>query len=251
MRIIWAYGDEEVPGYEGILSRYPEKEFYSPFRSTVPHLMFWRNAETRFHDLCRFIGERPFESARASFEFQVKPPRGRGKPSHTDLMLTWDDHCAAVEAKYTEPKYETVAKWLEHGQHKNRLEVLKGWCDLLPGNTGTELTLESVSQIAYQVLHRAASACSMTARVRYLIYEVFEPKMVGYYSAQIRELVNLLKPLSIHGFILNVPINPSEEYKTLKTRWEKGNRQLYPEVLEGLRLGTLMSFGKPEVIEIR
>ena len=143
-----------------------------------------------------------------------------------------------------------MAKWLGHEQHENRLEVLRGWCDLLAGNTGTELTLESVSQIAYQMLHRAASACSLTARVRYLIYEVFDQKMVGYYSAQIRELVNLLKPLSIYGFILNVRINPSAEYETLKTRWENGNRQLHREVLEGLRLGTLTSFGKPEVIEI-
>lgn len=251
MRIIWAYGDKEVPGYEEILSCYPEKEFDSPFRSTVPHLMFWRSAETRFHDLCRFIGEQPFESARASFEFQVKPPRGRGKPSHTDLMLTWDEHCAAVEAKYTEPKYETVAKWLEQGQRENRLTVLRGWCDLVARNTGSDLTLESVSQIAYQVLHRAASACSLTARVRYLIYEVFEPKMVNYYSAQIRKLLNLLKPSSIYGFILNVPINPSAEYETLRTRWGKGNHQLHREVLMGLRLGTLLSFGKPEVIEIR
>lgn len=255
MGITWAYSDKEVVGYEELLLRYPKKEFDSPFRSTIPHLLFWRSVETRFQEFCKVIGVQPSSSARLSFEFQVKPLYGRGNPSHTDLMLTWDNYCAAIEAKYLEPEYDTVEQWLEKGQRENRLMIVQGWCDLLARNTGLDVSVDSVRKITYQLLHRAASACTIPDRTPLLIYEVFvdeepSPVMVEY-PERIRELLNLLKPNLIQGFVLKIPIRSAPEYGELKAHWKNGHRQLHHNVLMGLRTGTLMSFGEPEVIEVK
>ena len=192
-----------------------------------------RQGSQTFADI---LAPQPSSSARLSFEFQVKPLYGRGKASHTDLMLTWDNHCAAIEAKYLEPEYDTVEQWLEKGNRENRLMVVKGWCELLARNTGSDLTVDDVKKINYQLLHRAASACSFENRTRYLIYEVFQDEgasqgMVDY-PGKIRELLNLLKPNSIHGFVLKIPIKSTAEYEELKTLWRNGNRQLRHEVLQ-------------------
>jgi hypothetical protein len=132
---------DQDPGME---TRYPEKEFDSPFRSTIPHLLFWRSAETRFSYFCKYIGVKPSPSVRLAFEYQVKPLYGKGKASHTDLMLTWDNHCAAIEAKYLEPEYDTVEQWLAKGHLENRLKVVQGWCELLAENTGSDLTVDDI-----------------------------------------------------------------------------------------------------------
>jgi hypothetical protein len=73
---------------------------------------------------------------------------------------------------------------------------------------------------------------------------------IGRLPEKIRELLNLLKPNSIHGFVLRIPIKSTVDYDELKKRWRNGNRYLYHEVLQGLRSGTLMSFGEPMVIEV-
>lgn len=254
MSITWAFGHKEVRGYEELISCYPEKEFASPSRSTMPHLLFWRSAESRFQEFCRFIRAKPCSSARLSFEFQVKPLYGRGKASHTDLMLTWDDHCAAIEAKYLEPEYDTVQQWLEKGDRENRLLVVQGWCDLLAGNTGSALTIDDVRNIGYQVLHRAASASFFKNRTRYLIYEVFEDEGASRglvdYPQKIRELLKLLKPSSIHGYVLKIPINSTTEYEELKNQWRDGGRDLSGQVLVGLQADNLMEFGETEIIEV-
>jgi hypothetical protein len=61
-----------------------------------------------------------------SFEYQVPPNRGRGKASHSDLMIGWDRAAAAIEAKWTEPEYELVSEWLGAKPTRNRKEVLSG-----------------------------------------------------------------------------------------------------------------------------
>jgi hypothetical protein len=52
------------------------------------------------------------------FEFTVEPLRGRGTPSYTDLMVQSESLCLAIEAKWTEPIYNSVSSWL-HGKVKS------------------------------------------------------------------------------------------------------------------------------------
>ena len=57
--------------------------------------------------------------------------RGRGKASFTDLMITASSAAVAIEAKFTEPRGETVHKWLRDPPETNRTDVLEGWLDLI------------------------------------------------------------------------------------------------------------------------
>ena len=70
------------------------------------------------------------------------------------------------------------------------------------------------------------------------------------YPGNMRELLNLLEPNSIRGFVLKIPIKSTVEHDDLKTQWRNGSRHLSREVLEGLRSGDLMGFGEPEVIYV-
>jgi hypothetical protein len=87
------------------------------------------------------------------FEFKVgHRSKGRGKPSHTDLMAISDTACMAIEAKWTEPPYESVASWLLKGTDKtNRKDVLQGWLALL-SHGGMPVSYDELADCEYQML---------------------------------------------------------------------------------------------------
>src|SRR5438046_1368623 len=92
---------EAVPLYGG-------KEFESATRSTVPMLTLLMHATDLFDEIVRRLG---FPGDYDLFlEYTVRPPKGRGKASHTDVMLKSGNHALAIEGKWTEPMYETVAR---------------------------------------------------------------------------------------------------------------------------------------------
>lgn len=99
-----------VKDFEGLLSGYGAKEFKSPMRSTVPLLSLVRDDWPVLQDILRACNM-PAEST-LHFEFKVDSPLGVGLPSHTDMMVRSGGHQLAVEAKWTEPRYETVKKWI-------------------------------------------------------------------------------------------------------------------------------------------
>ena len=61
------------------------------------------------------------------FEHEVPVQRGRRKSSFTDLMIFGDDVAVAIEAKFTEPRYESVGTWLGGAPTANRVDVVEGW----------------------------------------------------------------------------------------------------------------------------
>jgi len=90
-------------------------------------------------------------------EYTVRPPKGRGKASHTDVMLRSGTHALGIEGKWTEPMYETVARWLKGGKDQaNRATVLEGWLTLLQRRTTKPLQAEDFHPTIYQMVHRAA-----------------------------------------------------------------------------------------------
>src|SRR5690348_8836983 len=98
---------------DGLIGALPTGALASPRRSTVPLLDYWRSPEARIVDLYRRVGilEPPVE-ARLHFEYAVPVRAGRGKPSFTDLMIVSTGAAVAIEAKFTEPRYESVGAWL-------------------------------------------------------------------------------------------------------------------------------------------
>ena len=77
----------------------------------------------RFVELVK-VNLAPESDLTLSFEHCVNVQKGVGKPSQTDLMLFVNGTCIAVEAKYTEPRYDTVKKWKEDSENKRLVPPL-------------------------------------------------------------------------------------------------------------------------------
>lgn len=150
------YDDTPVRDAAELASSYPETQFNSRTRSTVPLLALVKDRPDLLRDLLATCGLEP--DAALHFEYQVQSPRGRGKASHTDLMVIGKTGCMAIEAKWTEPASETVAAWLG-SETENRREVLNGWLDLIGKAAGRTPAIDEAKAVTYQTVHRAASAC--------------------------------------------------------------------------------------------
>lgn len=171
-----------VSDIKALIAQYPSGEFESPFRSTVPLLSLIRDGQTI---LLEVLAECGFPKAsQLHFEFTVSPPLGRGKASHTDLMVCADPFCMAIEAKWTEPPYESVRDWLGPDPTDNRQNVISGWLSIIQRFTTRRLFPDDVASVTYQTVHRAASACASAERPQ-LSYLQFVSG--GYGDAYMRE----------------------------------------------------------------
>ena len=70
---------------------YGRKEFESATRSTIPMLSLLMHAPDHFNEIVRQLG---FPSQYDLFlEYTVRPPKGRGNASHTDVFLKAGKDC--------------------------------------------------------------------------------------------------------------------------------------------------------------
>ena len=254
MNIQLQHGNKPVSDYLGLIERYPKSEFDSPYRSTIPLLCFWSNIQDQLNGFIRLLGFKPVTQVVACFEFKVEVPKGTGKPSQTDLMITFDNHAVAIEAKYTEPPYETVGSSM--GNSSNRTQVLEGWLDLICSAVDrNEINIQDVVDLPYQLIHRCASVCYPKADSRALVYQCFDldEKKALYYQSQLKSLNALLnKPDELEFFLVNIPLIKSQAYAELQNRWDSGERimHMHIEVIQGLKHNEFLSFGNPTVISI-
>ncbi len=162
---------QPVTDFDDLVSRYGGKEFKSPMRSTVPLLALLRDGWPRLQEVLTAC-HLPAES-NLHFEYTVDSPLGVGIPSHTDVMVRSGDDQLALECKWTEPRYETVSKWiLKPPDPNNRRKRLMGWLELLQPHATCNLHVDAFSDTVYQMVHRAASACA-TAPQPSLAYLIF------------------------------------------------------------------------------
>ena len=113
VKVLLRLREKLVADFSSLVASYTSKELASPKRSTVPLLSYWGNPEgSRLRDLCANLGCNPSGSLEFHFEFPVPVQHGVGKPSFTDLMILSPTFAIAIEAKYTEPAYQTVMEWL-------------------------------------------------------------------------------------------------------------------------------------------
>ena len=252
--IALSYNTKPISTFEDLIKTYPQKEFDSPFRSTVPLLSRWRDTEQCIVSFCQALGIIPPINFQAKFEYQVVPPKGRGKASHTDLMLLWDATAMAIEAKYTEPPYLTVREWLGTGSSNKRL-VLEGWLKLISRAAECLLRLDDVHDLSYQLIHRCASACSRVADTRFVIYLVCDDgsgnRHFDYYREQLKTLRPLLgKCTSLKFVLMRGQFRPKPFYIDLQKKWNAGGREFSEEVIEGLLADKLMEFGSLQTLWI-
>lgn len=247
------------PLFAALLERYRGRALASPFRSTVPLLACWYSFDIALANLAGLLGERLSGAVRLSFEHCVPVQRGDGTPSQTDLLIDTTERVVAIEAKYTEPGYETVASWLSRArteaQAENRRLVLQGWLDLINGATGASLTPEQAAGCTYQLIHRTASACAQTGRPwRAVVYQCFHDDAVPYrgdYLRRLQQMNGLLGPQdALRFYLLTCRVRPMPRYEALRARWRAGERDLSAEIREGLRDNTLLRCEGCEAIRV-
>lgn len=239
-------GDAVVADFEQLVVLLSADAVASPLRSTVPLVDFWRTPEPRLAQLSAAIGVDLLPPTVLCFEFPVPVQRGRGKPSFTDLMIVAGSAAVAIEAKFTEPPYETVRSWLRNPPEANRSEVLEGWLDLIRAASGTPLSVADVMDLPYQLVHRTALVCSVSRPVRAVVYQVFGGDPLDYYVNSLSDLWRRLGRTAAIGFhVLGCPLDSLQTHADLVQRWKHREPLVGDAVRAALLTGSLFSFREP------
>ncbi|HEC62281.1 MAG TPA: hypothetical protein ENI27_08515 [bacterium] len=249
MNIVFEYKNRRFTDFLNILEEYSPSEFDSPYRSTVPFLQYWRDTGRRLTEFVNLMALNVPPKATLSFEHRVAPPKGKGNSSQTDLMILTDQYAVGVEAKYTEPRYQTVEKWL--GTSSNKRSVLEGWLDLVRSvHEKMSIRVEDILDLPYQLIHRCASVCSHTGNIRIIVYQCFDvdEKKSEYYRGHLNSLKKRLgSPTNLWFMLVNHPLLKSDKYSELQLLWDNGKRRMHEKVLNILRNAAICEFRKPDV----
>lgn len=192
----------------------PDYEFKNLTRSSLPLLAWWKNKAAALALIGDKCGFDDLADASVSFEFPTPSAGPHDKASYTDVMVESLSTAIAIEGKWTEPRYETVAKWSEQGNVANRKKVLAHWLGLIR-NRATGLDDDAIQQIPYQMLHRTASACARSDKRPVVLYQVFrDQKHVTDYSADLQHLAKALGQNSVQLWLAEIPLRLTEQYRS-------------------------------------
>jgi len=268
----YSFDTEALPDFTALCGKFASNSFQSPYRSTVPLLSLVEHSRKDWNALLESWGA-PTD-ATVHVEYCVPSANSGGNPSQTDALLISDSAVWAVEAKWTEPRYATVAKRLtqqpRYDTVEERLsrrdadlagakEAVNGWLAHLNQFARQPLQLKDVSNVVYQVLHRAASACAVATARGYqphLIYLHFHPSpskdsaTTTQYKSDLGDLHSLLgSPANLEFAVVEMPLQATPAFELIKDL-DKRSRATSAKVAEALRLGPLFNFGKPTTTRI-
>jgi hypothetical protein len=233
------YDRTAIAAVDDALSKYAADEFESLHRSTVPLLSLLEHEQPVVSSLLRDLGIPT--GYNLHLEYKVKPPKCNDRASYTDLMVISGESALAVEAKWLEPRYETVGKWLTKGSKPlNRRDVLTGWLSVLQKHAMRELHMEDFSEAVYQMVHRAASACA-TGKMPKLAYLVFKCPTAEQRRAKkpsihddLTNLWNLLgNPKGFPFYLVDVPLSTTPAFEKIAPL-PKGHKETVPLVKAAL-----------------
>jgi hypothetical protein len=232
------YDRTDIATTDNALSKYAADEFESSHRSTVPLLSWLKHEQPAVSSLLRDMGMPT--GYNLHLEYKVKPPKCRGQASHTDLMVMSGESALAIEAKWTEPRYDTVDKWLKKGtKPHNRQDVLTGWLSLLQEHAMRELHIEDFSETVYQMVHRAASACKAgkMPRLAYLVFTPSRDKKTAAISKLLNDLTHLWNllgnPERFPFYLVEVPLSSTPAFEKIAPL-PKGHKETVPPVKAAL-----------------
>jgi len=255
----YCFDTEAVPDFAALCERFTGKALRSPYRSTVPLLSLVEHSPQQWSELLKSWGAPP--DATVHFEYCVPSPKPGGNPSQTDALIISDSNTWAVEAKWTEPRYETVAQRVSKPESDGADPnvTVEGWLKHLNRFSAQPLQVEDVKDVVYQVLHRAASACAVAsahACTPQLIYLHFHPSKrtnsatTDEYVSDLRHLHLLLgRPANLKFTVVEVPLQPTKAFEIVKDL-DKRSRDTSVHVSAALRQGPLFTFGTPTTTRI-
>lgn len=152
-----------------------------------------------------------------------------GNPSMTDIMIIGPNYKIAVEGKMTEYvryREKTIRDWLSEAERAKdvplRRQLLSAWINYIheAGCTGIADYGEFFSgckDVAYQFLHRTASACNKAGiekgTMPVLVYQLFydandrgHVAKMEEFKCELRRWASLLKLRNMKFVILSVPV---------------------------------------------
>ena len=230
------------PDWRAVVGALHDADIGSPRRSTIPLVVYWDHPLARLAPLLRGLGFPETDPVIFSFEHPVPVARGRGKASVTDLMILASSMAIAIEGKYTEPPYPQVKDWLRGATDQNRHEVLHGWLDMLAAATSCPLTIGSVGHLRYQLIHRAASACSPKAKNRAVIYQLFDAARADDCLKDLRALRAIVPAPELKLGVLITPVTIAGRYLKLLNDWDASHRNMATDVRSSLLDASDLSF---------
>jgi len=203
-----------------------------------------------------------------------------GRPSMTDIMILDPGLQIAIEGKMTEYvryKEKTIREWLDEPSRgvdvKLRLDVLKAWIGYIHGADCTGIAhygefFRDCNDVAYQFLHRTASACSKAGLKKgdmpVLVYQLFfDAKDMSHvakmeeFKADLRRWASLLKLRNMKFIILSVPVTNLAEvdaqYASMRGELFEVMRDetIYKFDFDGITTETVIDAKKPDEKEGR
>jgi len=246
---------QPVADFARLVSSYNLGEFASPYRSTIPLLSLLKDGEPALVKVLGALGVG--SGASLHIEYKTDPTRGVGKPSQTDLMVKAAGAAWAIEAKWTEPRYETVAARVARDlDASNRRDIVQGWLELIQPYALRRLDMTLVESLVYQMVHRAASACGATAKPA-LVYLVFHTESVGghprkdFYRADLTLFHNALgSPAGFPFYLADLGLKPTAAFRAIEAL-RKGVESTAERVRQALLGERLFEFGIPVVTALR
>lgn len=255
----YCFDIEAMPDFAALCERFKGKPLQSPYRSTVPLLSLVEHSQPQWNSLMDSFGV-PVDTT-IHFEYRVASPKLGGNPSQTDALLMSESTVLAVEAKWTEPRYETVAKRLSkpEADGADPCVTVNGWLRHLQSFAAHRLQLEDFTDVVYQVLHRAASACAVATaprRLVQLVYLHFHPSPLktsattAQYVSDLGRLHTMLgSPAEITFVVVEMPLRSTPAFEAIKDL-DKRDPATSVRVLEALRRGPLFIFDTPTIKRI-
>jgi hypothetical protein len=182
-----------------------------------------------------------------------------------------------LEAKWTEPRYETVSKWLKRrvaalvkkdpdveddtskaAKHRaTQQTVIKARLGLLGPHSA--VGADEAGEAIYQMVHRAASAsatANATASSPSLVYVHFQSMparagaTIGQYRAELRRLHKLMgSPASFPFYLAEVPLWPTEAFHKIESL-PLGDNETDKSVRAAIGSTRLFDFGDPQIEDI-
>jgi hypothetical protein len=231
----------------------PDEEFANLTRSTVPLVCYWRDRSRALASLEKALDLSDLATAQIEFEAETASV-GRAEASHTDVMVRSNTASVAIEAKWTEREYQTVARWSAKVQ-KPRL-VIAHWLKRI-GPFAEPPGTDGVSDLIYQMLHRCASACDPEREVAAMVYQVFTDSehRADPYEKSLKKFVETIRPTHrLRVRLIEVPIEKTPQYhvveRSLAQRRLRDPRFLASRVVRhAVARGELFDFREPVVTE--
>jgi hypothetical protein len=239
-----------------LLPHFPDSDLRSLTRSTVPLLDYWRRPKARLEELCAALSLATTGHETLAFEFPVPNGEPRSNPSFTDLMILSTEWRVGIEAKWTEPKYETVSAWIDAGKKPDhRRRVLERWLRMIDRFAWRQLDTDAVSDVTYQMIHRLASVCDGAGEKAVLVYHRFtDDEHAGTDMAEdLGNLVKTIRPTSeLRVYHRRTQMTPTAEFRRIEQEAEEWT---IPELAAALRYGLmtreLFSFHDDKLERIR